>query len=67
MKQNIQAPPPAPTGGSETQELRNMCSYLKAELDRLKATVQSQQEEIKQYRETANRQKALAAQILNEK
>lgn len=67
VKQNIQAPPPAPTGGSETQELRNMCSYLKAELDRLKATVQSQQEEIKQYRETANRQKALAAQILNEK
>lgn len=67
VKQNINAPPPAPTGGSETQELRNMCSYLKAELDRLKATVQSQQEEIKQYRETANRQKALAAQILNEK
>ncbi|KAM7308108.1 hypothetical protein ISCGN_011742 [Ixodes scapularis] len=39
VKQNIQVPPPAPTGGSETQELRNMCSYLKAELDRLKATV----------------------------
>ena len=53
-------PPPAP----EVQELRNTCAFLKAELDRLKAIVQVQQEENNHYKSALSQRRALTSTFL---
>lgn len=63
VKQGIIAPPPSPSSQAEIQELRNTCNYFKAELDRLKAIVQAQQEENNHHKSTLSQMRALTANI----
>ncbi|KAM7311206.1 hypothetical protein ISCGN_008113 [Ixodes scapularis] len=63
VKHGIVAPPPSPSSQAEIQELRNTCNYFKAELDRLKAIVQAQQEENNHHKSTLSQMRALTANI----
>ncbi|KAM7308064.1 uncharacterized protein ISCGN_011699 [Ixodes scapularis] len=59
VKHGIVAPPPSPSSQAEIQELRNTCNYFKAELDRLKAIVQAQQEENNHHKSTLRAEELL--------